>query len=259
MVESFTLKYRLALVLAVLTGVAVLALLRMPAAFAWQTFLAGDPALRQFQLTGLEGSVWHGRAVQLRYGRLQAGPLRWDLAMLPLAWGELSATVRVDVPHGFASGDVVLSSDVIALDDARFRLPLDLFAPLIYGSPFVPSGTLEGSLDSAIIEAGQRWQLSGTVVWENAGLAGVDGLDLGAIQLVLTPGENGTHGVLRDRGGMLGIDGTLRIDAGGQYRLDAYLTPRAQVSDQLRSVLGFLGRADAQGRYTLRLNGRLMP
>jgi len=244
------------ILLLLLVGI-LLAVARMPALFAWQSFLADAPALRGLTLTGLEGTVWAGRAAQLRYGRLEAGPLEWDLSVLPLLWGRTSAQLRLELHGGRVTGEVALSGDALELEDLRLRLPLSLFAPLIYGSPFVPDGELDGTVAEALMAPGEACRLAGRLVWISPGVAGIENLGLGDIQLELEPEAQGTRGVLRDRGGALGIDGTLSIDAACRYRLDVRLTPRGEISDPLRRMLGFAGRADAQGRYRLQRQGQL--
>lgn len=99
-------------------------------------------------------------------------------------------------------------------------------------------------------------RLAGQVVWEQAGLSGLVETSLGRIGLNLQAESEPPRADIRSLDAApIRVAGELALD-GESYRLDVRLTPDPARLDLARQ-LGYLAEPDGDGRFHLRLSGRL--
>lgn len=205
------------------------------------------------------GTVWSGQAGALAYRSTPLGALQWELSPWRLLLGRLALAVQLQDDAGAVSGRITVHSDGSAvLREVTGRLPAGRFMLFNPGLPIAADGIIALNLEEAQLPAEQAPALRGTVVWSQALLVAGQPLRLGDLKLTLQPGEDGgTTGVLADAGGPLEINGTLSLDKGRNYRLEAKLRARPEAEAGLGNALQMLGRPDGRGYYTLRYSGRL--
>lgn len=225
-------------------------------------------ASQQLQARGItlaagavDGSAWSGRAAPLMVNRIMLDAARWDLRVWPLLAGRVAAELDLRQGDAFARGDAAVSrGGAIWLDGVDARLPASRIAE------FIPPGlpvALEGAFSSRIASLefdGRRFSdVAGRVVWSGAAITAPMALTLGDLVAELGTDETGEWVVadVRDAGGPLALSGEIAVNAVGAYRVELRMGARESAPDQLKQTLGLLGQPDREGRYTLRLNGRL--
>ncbi len=224
--------------------------------------LAGaDPgALR---LTGLEGTLWSGRAALGSAGGFALHDIRWELNVPRLLTGRAAGHLQAGLPDGFVSADVSASPSRVELRGVRAstNLPsLDALLP-IKGM----QGLVSLTLDRARVENGRPTSIVGQARLAQLAVpplmpgAGSTLIALGnyAIQLKDTGGK-GIAAAFHDTGGPLEVSGTLTLDSQYNYKLEGYAAPRADAPKELVQGLAFMtGEPDAKGRRRFSLSGSL--
>jgi hypothetical protein len=199
----------------------------------------------------VDGSIWSGTCAGLTVQGASIGDVVWDVHALRLLTGKLSANVVLTRPRGSLRGDfdVGLDKSVTArnvhadlpLDrDVMSQLPRDL-------------RTLRGSANADIAFAHMAkniiTQLQGRIELHDLEDRDPDLMPLGSYSLTFPGGNGDPTGQLRDLGGPLAVEGTVRLtqDQPG-FDLQSYITPRADAAPGLVNQLRYLGSPDAQGR-----------
>lgn len=231
----------------------------LPAAAAYR-WVAND----DLRLSGIDGTVWSGRAALASVGDLAVRDLRWSLDALPLLLGRVSARTQARLADGFVDTEFRASADGhVVLRNLQLSTNTAALAGLFQLGAM--QGQVSVTLDRAEFADGQPIDAVGTARLGNL-LAPTfmptgrgELLPLGSYELAFE--ETGGQGILarfRDTGGPLEVNGTLQVDIDGRYRIEAAATPRTEAPPELVQGLELLaGPPDASGRSVLELTGSL--
>jgi general secretion pathway protein N len=200
----------------------------------------------------VDGSIWNGTCSGLTVQGTPLGDMTWSVHALRLLTGKLSANIVLTHPARSLSGDFDVGLDKsITARNVQANIPFDETIKNL----LPPLRTLSGSANANIVYA----HITKQILKEIQGRIEVHGLEdhdrngvtpLGSYSVTFPGGGSGDPtGQLRDLGGPLAIEGTLRVmqDQPG-VELQGYVTPRADAPADLRHQLEYLGSPDAQGR-----------
>lgn len=244
-----------------LAAFAGLLIAKTPAQFVAERYRESLPVT----LSGIEGSIWVGRAAQLSYADIQLHALTWQIHPLALMTGQLHADL--DLLEGPITGKAQVKTALdrsLQLTQTRLRLPADQLQIPDLSAEF--AGDLNVRIDHLeLADATDPWprgeggvpDIQAQVVWQSAGLTAPLQLALGQFVLALTNRDGELRGDLTSPEGPLETQGNIRIQAGGQYDLVLRLQPRGDAPDDLRQMLELLGRPDRSGAVTLRQSGNI--
>jgi general secretion pathway protein N len=240
----------LRIALLALTAFAAIVLARLPASWVF-------PRSPAFDCASVEGSVWSGACSGLTVQRAALGDLAWDLAPLRLFTGTLAA--HVEVAHGPVSAHADLALRLgggIVLRNLVADLPLD--PARIPRVPHQLRGTVHTDLELVRIAHGDLTELKGRIEAHDLLQRTGHVTPIGSYALTFPGGAAGDPvGTLRDLGGPLAVEGTLRLMHGPAYILQGQVVARADAAPELVSDLQFLGSPDAAGRRPFSLAGTL--
>ncbi len=233
-----------------------------PAAQAYR--FAAEPlakTLPELNLTGIEGSIWTGRAGMVVFRKALLGEVNWQLSPLSLVFGKAKIKALLQSDDGYLQSHVStpLGGGNVALADIEGQLPL---GELLRFAPYLPV-VLEGrvSLKLPVLELGadgRPLRAEGTVTWHQAAMSAPQALPLGDLQVVLrTEADGQLVGEIGDRGGPLKVAGTLQHSPDGSYRINGTVAAAADAPAAVKQALGWLGKPDAQGRYRLNYSGKI--
>jgi general secretion pathway protein N len=197
----------------------------------------------------IDGTVWSGTCTGLTAYHQTYGDLSWEVHPLRLLAGKLSASVVLVRGTGSARG----------LVDAGFRrnvtarnvladLPLD--PTLLPQMPGDLHGSVHADLPLLVLHGEQVQALQGRIeVHDLIQGAGAAAQALGSYSLEFPPGANGPPvGHLRDLGGPLSVDGSLRLTPEPGVSVEGLVAARPTAAAELQQEIQFLGSPDAQGR-----------
>jgi hypothetical protein len=241
------LRWLLPFSLAVIVGI----VLWLPAAWLHPTLMP------QLSCEVIRGSIWHGqceRAAWRDAGMRPAsyvGSVQWHLAAhsllilqpqfeLQIERGQsrASGTIRYSPSARWQLKNVSINADYATL--AEFWPPLRQILSLGRTSRAMARIVI----NNAVIRAARIEALEATVEFELFGTH------------VLSVYSDGS-GQLATRNGMLRLDGQLRWQPDGSYRLPVLVAAGPQAPSILVTALRSLGTTDAGGRYDLTLEGSL--
>jgi general secretion pathway protein N len=236
-------------------------------AFTLSSFPAGTayawfaPAGAGF--SGIDGTLWSGRAAAGSVANLSLHDVRWTLRPLHLLLGRLAADVEARLSDGFVSARVSASRSRVALSNVRGSTSIQTLRGVLPVSGV--RGDASVALDELELETGVLTTILGELRLAKLEVAPFvpngsrDLLPIGDYTVKFLDSDgNGIKASFADSGGPLEVSGTLIVDARRAYTLDGLIKPRAEAPRQLVDGLSFItADPDAEGRRRLTLTGSL--
>lgn len=234
---------------------AVVLLATLPAAVAYP-YLQG--ALQPLALSGLEGSVWSGRAARLSYPPHTVGSVSWSLRPLALLTGELGADLVVDGPFGKARsvGGMRMGGHGF-MQDLSGDVSAAAVAPLLQLQGLRPEGRIELDITRLDLDGRIPVHAEGEVIWRQARIALPQPLDLGTFSATFSTDTEGVRAGVRDREGPLVVDAVLSLKSDGSYRVGGRVSAKGDAPPAVHSLLRGAGVRQQGGALPLNITGRL--
>ncbi len=207
-------------------------------------------------LSGISGTVWHGRANQARANGVYLREVNWTFRPLSLFTGKMSYSVEASPVSGFI--DTTLSvgfTGSVQFRDLRGSLALDSVAELAK----VPglSGNVSLEFERLVVENGLPVAADGAIEVANLTAPLVDRSPIGGYRAEFFTQNSGVVASVEDTDGVVDLAGSLTIAPDRTYQFIALLAPKSTTSEKLRRQMQFLGTANDRGQYELRLEGQL--
>jgi general secretion pathway protein N len=201
---------------------------------------------RDLSCQQLSGSVWNGTCSGLTAHGATLGDLSWSLRPVRLFTGHLNVDVAWVQAMSFARGNLEVSpGGAVSASDFHASFPLD--RQLLPQLPPGIRGSAQADLAAMRFDGKRVTALEGQI--DVHGLVARDGTPLGDYRLSFPGGSTDEPvGRLRDIGGPLAVDGSLRLTREPGFVLDAKVAARPSAPPDLAQDLQLLGSPDAQGR-----------
>jgi general secretion pathway protein N len=210
------------------------------------------------------GSVWHGRAVGLKWKAMPLGDLEWHVRPASLLLGRLAAHAELARADGYARGDLAVGlTGTLTVGSATLALPLD--ALTIAGAPPGWRGKLAADISNLTLRNGWIEEASATLEARELVGPARNPAAMGGFRVAI-PGQSGRasaderalHGDLSDLGdGPLAVQGTVRVDPDGSYLIEGTVAPRPSAPSRVVDTLRYLGEPDTEGRRPFSISGTL--
>jgi general secretion pathway protein N len=207
-----------------------------------------------FACAALEGTLWSGTCSGLMLQGRPFGEFSWELRPLTLLRGRLGAHLTLSAPavQAAADADVGLGGTVTA---RNVRADLTLDPKLLPGMPPQLHGQAHLDLSLVRVKGGALTELKGTIEAHDLEDRAGSVTPLGSYAVRFAGGDGEPVGQIRDLGGPLSLQGTLRLPRQGGYDLEGTVATRPEASPELISNLRFLGSPDASGRRQFTMTG----
>lgn len=217
------------------------------------------------RFTAVSGSLWHGTAQQLITPEFSAGPLEWQLHALPLLLGKLSTTLNIgknvnNAPiQGYAKASINLFSTVV-VQQANLNVAAEE-AVALAGLPIAATGMITLDIDELVVKRKQAPRVKALLQWQNASVSSPQEYNLGAYTVTLnhTPSDKPEEvlGIIKDVDSPLTLDGEIRIQPSGRYKLNVNVNTDETAPDDIKRVLPFIGRQASDGSVTINRSGSI--
>ena len=238
----------------ILVGIATLLIglfVSFPARVAYQWF-----APEELQLSGIDGSVWHGTATQGSAGGIYIADLSWKFRPLALLTGKLEFVSSSKLASGFFDANVAIGvSGTVTLSDFAAALTLDTLATML------PLAGIEGDVsvqfEELVIENGVPIVAAGTLNIANLVSRLLSPAPLGDYRAEFQTEDDGILGSVEGISGVLDLNGTIRLGRDRNYEFVGKVAAKPTAPANISRQLQLLGSPDAQGQREFRIEGRL--
>jgi general secretion pathway protein N len=209
-------------------------------------------------LSGVDGSVWSGKAAQANIAGQQFEKLSWHFKPIQLLLGNTELAVDFSMQDGYGKGNVgynLLGS--VYANDVEAWLPMGLVLPMFDLGSLKPGGALAVNLSELKIKDHTVATALGSLAWQDAEITILKPMPLGSLQVELEPTDDGIKGVISDMGGPLQAEGLVTVDKEGKYNFNAEIAVRDPQQRDLANAIRSLGRQDRTGKVKIQQAGDL--
>ena len=226
-------------------------MIKLPAAVAYKLF-----APENVQMSGVQGTLWHGESAAVVVNGDNLGSLKWDLSVWRLLTLKLAADIELERPDSsFAQGMVAAGlGGTVSVKD--FRALVNTAVLNIPALSFV-TADLGLNLQSASFEQGWPAALNGTINIANLQANQANAM-LGNFSVTFTEQNNvPLVGQFTDERATLGAKGSLTLDSDRRYAIEGNLTPTGATNANVRNALRFMGQPSSDGSVAINTQGTL--
>lgn len=236
------------------------ALVHMPASFVYHTLgqYAAIPA--QLRVDGIQGTLWQGRAAQVRWQRYDLGAVNWSLDIGALFSGRLQAQVRVGQGGGLVVGRGTLglnrqgafAQNVVASLSVEQILPWLPRPPV----PLDVQGQVEFNIQHWDYQAPWCRSAKGSVVLNTQGVGTpIAELTTGPVVAPFTCQDSALSVAGNQQSDQVESAFTLDLTPDRRYQTRAWFTPQSNFPPALQEQLKWLP-APTDGKYAFEYGGR---
>ncbi len=239
---------KLLIALILIVVVLVLAWWSLPAETVWSRVSTKVPLVK---LQGVTGRVWQGQAQGVSVRAIPLGAATWSFSPVSGLSGRAEGTLTLS--GGSAQIETRLNADrqQVTLSGTKVSLPAKLLEPALD----IPALRLLGNIDieasEVVLEQGVLKRAQGFMQWQDLGVSGLAEARLGGVRMDFAPDGDSILGTVKDLGGPLAIDGTIRLN-GQIFVAEINLDAR---DDSVREALLYIGERKANGGSLLRVEG----
>lgn len=229
-----------------------------PAATAYRWF--APPAVN---VSGIEGSVWRGRAALASVAGLGLYDLEWSASPWTLLTGRLRARVQARQPDGFVNAEIRAGLGSVRILDLQGTTSLATIGQL------VPVGDVQGLISAQLseLELADGWPVRAvgqvriaelqTPLLTPSGPSSLIALGNFAVELLEAPAPE-IRGQFTDQGGPLEVEGDFVLNNDRSYELSGLIAARPDAPQEIVQTMAFLTPADdGSNRRQFELTGRL--
>lgn len=249
----------LLLALALVMVFTVSAIIHLPA----QLVVQYAPLPKGLSLTGVQGTIWNGSAVNVRWQRQNLGQVHWQLQASKLFSGKAQAQVRFgrgsDMQFS-GRGIVGYAMSGPYAENLIASLPVEkvmAYAPRL-PVPLDLTGQVELSIKSLTYAAPFCQSAEGSVVWNTDKIGTpLEELQIGPVVANFTCADSTITLKGDQRSQQVESEAEVVLKPNRSYQSSAWFKPGEQFPAAFRDQLGWLSKPDGQGKYRFTYNGRL--
>jgi len=215
---------------------------------------------KRVSLDNVTGSIWSGNIDHAVINRQSVNNIQWSLSPWSLLVASINSDIEADVFNNRVNTnlDYSLLSSQIRLTDVKSTIN----ASDIQKQLNLPFGELHGVIqvnaEQVDIIPKSLPAISALISWKKAQLTLAEKISFGDLFLRLSPADNGDlAGELSNIGGQLSIKGTIKVTAKQIYTLNVRLTPRANASAELLSIVKLVAPKKKANEHIINRSGHL--
>ncbi|MGF1750929.1 MULTISPECIES: type II secretion system protein N [Vibrio] len=226
-----------------------------------QVLLSVAPLPPSLVISGVQGTIWQGRAQSVSYQRQQVGEVSWRFSWSSIL--TLSPEYAVRFGRGSAlgiagKGNVGVNFSGPYIHTLLASLPaesiLDIYTPPV---PINAGGQIELAIRSMQYQSPWCGSGDGSLSW-NAGYVEtpVGSLSFGPTVVDMTCSDSTIKASGAQNSAQVSSEFTGELKANRQYQTQAWFKPGADFPTSMQQQLKWIGNPDNQGRYSFNYQGR---
>lgn len=213
--------------------------------------------IKGLTMESVSGTVWNGKSERLTVNKEVLGRVNWKVKPLKsLAALSLKSSFNIedDVFKANGTAAITLKKELI-LDNTTFELNASYFNKLQKQATL--KGDITGNIKHAVLIENTLPEIKGTIDWKEASAASpLLTLTAGDYRAVISPDSGNMKILLSSSDAPAELKGEVRLNKEWIYETD--LTIKAN-DKELGSILGLLGKKQADGSVLVKNKGDLKP
>jgi general secretion pathway protein N len=238
----------------IVAGLATLILglvISFPARIAYGWF--SPPAVA---LAGISGSVWKGRSSEGTVAGIYLTDLQWRFRPSALVKGEAAFAFSAKPVSGLLDGEVGVGiGGSLRLSDVTARLPVSALQRFDALSGI--EGDIRADIDRIDFADGIPVHATGVIDVVSLVVRPLAASTLGDFRATVETAGDVLRGNVEDLAGVVDVSGTIELTPDRNFSFVGLIAARPDAPSAVHDELQYLGSADASGRRSFRLEGRL--
>ena len=208
------------------------------------------------KVNGVNGTVWKGSASEISSNEIYLRQTRWRIVPSELLRGNLTFDISTYPYNGQLKFNLIfdLMNNLSAMD-IKGNFPndiLEIIAPFLGVSSEIDINIKSLSLNNKNIN-----QLEGQILLNNLVMKGISNRVLGSYKIDLFERNGEIYGSIDDVSGEVDIAATMSLTLSGKYIIDGAVSAKQNTSNQVRTILSFLGAQNENGQRSFRFEGEI--
>ncbi len=208
------------------------------------------------KVNGVNGTVWKGSASEISSDEIYLRQTKWEIVPSELLKGNLTFNISTYPFNGQLKFNLNLDiMNNLSATDIEGNFPndtLEIIAPFLGVSSEIDMNIKSLSLNNKGIN-----QLEGQILLNNLVMKGISNRVLGSYKIDLFERNGEIYGSIDDVSGEVDIAATISLTLSGKYIIDGAVSEKQNTSNQVRTILSFLGAENENGQRSFRFEGEI--
>ncbi len=208
------------------------------------------------KVNGVNGTIWKGSASEISSNEIYLRQTRWKIVPSELLKGNLTFDISTYPFNGQLKFNLILDlMNNLSATDIKGNFPndiLEIIAPFLGVSSEIDMNIKSLSLNNKGIN-----QLEGQILLNNLVMKGISNRVLGSYKIDLFERNGEIYGSIDDVSGEVDIAATMSLTLSGKYIIDGAVSEKQNTSNQVRTILSFLGAENENGQRSFRFEGEI--
>ena len=208
------------------------------------------------KVNGVNGTVWKGSASEISSNEIYLRQTKWKIVPSELLKGNLTFDISTYPYNGQLKFNLILDlMNNLSATDIKGNFPndiLEIIAPFLGVSSEIDMNIKSLSLNNKNIN-----QLEGQILLNNLVMKGISNRVLGSYKIDLFERNGEIYGSIDDISGEVDIAATMSLTLSGKYIIDGAVSAKQNTSNQVRTILSFLGAENENGQRSFRFEGEI--
>ena len=208
------------------------------------------------KVNGINGTVWKGSASEISSNEIYLRQTKWKIVPSELLKGNLTFDISTYPFNGHLQFNLILDlMNNLSATDIKGNFPndiLEIIAPFLGVSSEIDINIKSLSLNNKNIN-----QLEGQILLNNLVMKGISNRVLGSYKIDLFERNGEIYGSIDDVSGEVDIAATMSLTLSGKYIIDGAVSEKQNTSNQVRTILSFLGAENENGQRSFRFEGEI--
>ena len=208
------------------------------------------------KVNGVNGTIWKGSASEISSNEIYLRQTKWKIVPSELLKGNLTFDISTYPFNGQLKFNLILDlMNNLSATDIKGNFPndiLEIIAPFLGVSSEIDMNIKSLSLNNKGIN-----QLEGQILLNNLVMKGISNRVLGSYKIDLFDRNGEIYGSIDDVSGEVDIAATMSLTLSGKYIIDGAVSEKQNTSNQVRTILSFLGAENENGQRSFRFEGEI--
>ncbi len=206
---------------------------------------------------GMGGTLWNGNVQNIVIDRIGLQNAKWSANPLSLLTGKVSADVSINSNNLKGDFETTVASSEVVSENINLNGELTLLSPYFEKLGLTISGQFDAKFDNLHIKNGIPHDANGTLNTYNTSILGFIPLNLGEVNSVFAPQDNGIQVSLVNQNGELDVNGVINIANNGVYNADLTLSRNSRTPDNVLKTVEMIGNKISEDTIKVLHQGQL--